>query len=327
MPAADRPFAIGIDIGGSKVAAGVVTSSGELVDRRTLPTPTDRADAVEGAIVRLVADLSADHPVTAVGIGAAGWVDETRRIVRFSPHLAWRNEPLADRLAARLELPVVIDNDANAAAWGEYRFGAGQGCDTFAMITLGTGIGGGLVIDGEVHRGRWGVAGEWGHLCMVPDGQICPCGNRGCWEQYCSGEALRREARALAGTGSPMAVPLLELVGNDPEAIRGHHVTTAALNGDPACLEILCGVGEWLGRGLAGLAAILDPARFVIGGGVSEAGEVLLAPARTAFARHLTGRGFRPLAEVVAARLGNDAGLVGAADLARRAAQEPSPRA
>lgn len=319
MPAPDRQLAIGIDIGGSKVAAAVVGPEGTLFDRRTLPTPSDRAAAVEDAIVRLVDELATVHEVAAVGIGAAGWVDETRRIVRFSPHLAWRNEPLADRLAGRLALPVVVDNDANAAAWGEYRFGAGQGCDSFAMITLGTGIGGGLVIDGEVHRGRWGVAGEWGHLCVVPDGQLCPCGNRGCWEQYCSGEALRREAGALAGTGSPMAVPLLERVGGDPAAIRGRHVTAAALAGDPACTEILTGVGEWLGRGLAGLAAILDPERFVIGGGVSEAGEMLLAPARAAFARHLTGRGFRPLADIVPARLGNDAGLVGAADLARRA--------
>ncbi len=311
-----RP-AIGIDIGGSKVAAGLVTPDGRLIARRTHPTPTDRAAAVEEGIVRLVHDLSADHEVAAVGIGAAGWVDETRRVVRYSPHLAWRNEPIADRLAARLEVPVVIDNDANAAAWGEYRFGAGQGCRTFAMVTLGTGIGGGLVIDGELYRGRWGVAGEWGHLCVVPQGQICPCGNRGCWEQYCSGEALRREARALAGTGSPMALPLLARVGNDPAAIRGHHVTAAALAGDPACHEILVGVADWLGRGLAGLAAVLDPERFLVGGGVSEAGEMLLEPARRAFARHLAGRGFRPLAEVVLAGLGNDAGLVGAADLAR----------
>lgn len=319
MPAAERALAIGIDIGGSKVAAGVVGPAGELVERRTLPTPTDRAEAVESAIVRLVQDLAGRHRVASVGIGAAGWVDETRRIVRFSPHLAWRNEPLADRLGARLALPVVLDNDANAAAWGEYRFGAGQGCGTFAMVTLGTGIGGGLVIDGEVYRGRWGVAGEWGHLCVVPDGQICPCGNRGCWEQYCSGEALRREARMLADTGSPLALALLERVGDDPTAIRGHHVTSAALAGDPACDEILHGVGVWLGRGLAGLAAILDPERFVVGGGVSEAGDLLLAPARAAFARHLTGRGFRPLAEIVPARLGNDAGLIGAADLSRRA--------
>ncbi|MEA5155197.1 ROK family glucokinase [Raineyella sp.] len=318
MPAVQQRPAIGIDIGGSKVAAAVVGPDGRLSGRRTIPTPTDRADAVEEAIVRLVDALASDHDACAVGIGAAGWVDETRRIVRFSPHLAWRNEPLVERLEARLDLPVVVDNDANAAAWGEYRFGAGQGSTTFAMITLGTGIGGGLVLDGEVHRGRWGVAGEWGHLCVVPDGQICPCGNRGCWEQYCSGEALRREAVALAGTGSPRALPLLERVGHDAGAIRGFHVTAAALAGDPACEEILTGVGEWLGRGLAGLAAVLDPERFVIGGGVSEAGEKLLGPARAAFARHLTGRGFRPMAEILPARLGNDAGLVGAADLARR---------
>ena len=319
MADTDRRPSIGIDIGGSHVAAGVITADGDVVDRLARPTPTDEAAAVEEAIVDLVRTLSARHEVCAVGIGAAGWVDEHQQVVRFSPHLAWRNEPLAARLDRRITLPVVVENDANAAAWGEYRYGAGRGTSTFVMITLGTGIGGGLILDGRPYRGRWGVAGEWGHLCVVPDGQICPCGNRGCWEQYCSGEALRREAQALAGTGSPYASALMARVGGHPERLTGRDVTECALGGDPAAVEIVTGVGEWLGRGIAGLAAILDPERFVVGGGVSEGGELLLGPARQAYARHLTGRGFRPPADIVSAERGNDAGLLGAADLARRA--------
>lgn len=318
MTGTDRRPSIGIDIGGSKVAAGLVGPDGELLARRTLPTPTSRARETEEAIVRLVRELSGRSPVRSVGVGAAGWIDETQRLVRFSPHLAWRNEPLADRLALRLAIPVVVDNDANAAAWAEHRFGAGVGQDPMVMVTLGTGIGGGLVIGGRLYRGRWGVAGEWGHLTVVPDGRACPCGNHGCWERYCSGEALRLEGRVLAISGEREAAALLAAVDGDPEAIRGHHVTAAARAGDEACAGILHGVGTWLGRGLAGLAAVLDPAAFVIGGGVSEAGEALLAPAREAYARHLTGRGFRPEAPILPARLGNDAGLVGAADLSRR---------
>ena len=315
---ADRGAAVGIDIGGSKVAAGLVSGDGELLVRRTLPTPTRRAPAVEDAIVRLVQELATHGPVCSVGVGAAGWIDETRRLVRFSPHLAWRNEPLADRLEARLAMPVVIDNDANAAAWAEHRFGAGQGHDPMVMVTLGTGIGGGLVIGGRLYRGRWGVAGEWGHQTVVPDGRACPCGNHGCWERYCSGEALRLGGQALAASGAPEAATLLAVVAGEPDAIRGHHVSATARAGDPACAGILHEVGTWLGRGLAGLAAVLDPEVFVIGGGVSEAGEALLAPARAAYARHRTGRGFRPEAPILPARLGNDAGLVGAADLSRR---------
>lgn len=311
----DRP-AIGIDVGGSKVAAGLVGPDGTIRERRTLATPTDSAREVEDTIVELVAGWAGADPL-AVGIGAAGWVDEHREVVRFSPHLAWRSEPLAHRLAERVRVPVLVDNDANAAAWAEYRFGAGAGASPMVMITLGTGIGGGLVIDGHLFRGRWGMAGEWGHVCVVPDGQMCPCGNRGCWEQYCSGQAMAREAQALVAAGSPVAVGLLEHVA-DPDQVVGRDVTAAALAGDLACIDIVTGVGEWLGRGIAGLAAVLDAERFVVGGGVSEAGELLMGPARAAFVRHLTGRGFRPEADLCLARLGNDAGMIGAAELARR---------
>jgi len=185
-------------------------------------------------------------------------------------------------------------------------------------VTLGTGIGGGLVVSGVLYRGAYGVGTEYGHMTVVPDGRRCACGNRGCWEMYASGTALARDARELADISPVAAHRLLELAGGDPDALTGLLVTQAAQEGDPAAVEIYTAMGQWLGRGLANLAAIIDPEVFVIGGGLSEAGNLLILPARETFQRSLTGRGFRPVAEVKPAQLGPDAGLVGAADLARR---------
>ncbi|WP_375431702.1 ROK family glucokinase [uncultured Friedmanniella sp.] len=316
-------LSIGIDIGGTKVAAGVVDEQGQILDRRQLPTPSRSPQAVEEAIVGLVGELSTRHRVESVGIGAAGWVDNEQAVVRFSPHLAWRSEPLKARLSERIALPLIVDNDANAAAWAEYRFGAGRGSSVMVCITLGTGIGGGLVINRQLFRGTYGMAGEWGHMITVPGGHWCECGNRGCWEQYASGNALVREARALARTHSPAAYRLLEIGGGDPDRITGPDVTAAAIAGEPNAIELLADVGSWLGRGIANLAAALDPEVVVIGGGVSAAGDLLLHPAQQAFSRTLTGRGFREEARLVLAHFRNDAGLIGAADLARHAMVEP----
>jgi glucokinase len=317
-PAGAAPLAIGVDIGGTKVAAGVVDQHGRVLLRARRQTPTRSPKAVEKAIVGLVEELQAGRQVQAVGIGAAGFVDAERARVLFAPHLAWRNEPLRDAVADALGLPVVVENDANAAAWAEWRFGAGRAEPRLVGVTLGTGIGGGIVTDGEVQRGRHGMAGGFGHMVVVPDGQRCECGNRGCLEQYASGNVLGREARELARAGSPMTVPLLERVGGDIDALVGPVVTEAARDGDPVAIELFEEVGRWLGIGLANLAAALDPGLFVIGGGVSDAGELLLRPAREAFRRTLAGRGFRPEPRIVRAALGPEAGLVGAADLARR---------
>ena len=237
--------------------------------------------------------------------------------VLFSPHLAWRNEPLRDNLQRLLRRPVLLTNDADAAGWAEWRFGAGQGQNRLVCITLGTGIGGAMVMDGRLERGRFGVAGEFGHQIIMPGGHRCECGNRGCWEQYASGNALGREARELAAANSPVAQELLKAVDGHVERITGVIVTELAKAGDPTSRELLEDVGEWLGLGLANLAAALDPGKFVIGGGLCDAGELLVGPARKAFARNLTGRGFRPAADIELAALGPNAGLIGAADLSR----------
>jgi glucokinase len=315
-----QALTIGIDIGGTKVAAGVVDPEGNVLDRLRRDTPTKDPRETEDAIAEVVDTLEAKHDVIAVGIGAAGFVDGTRSSVLFAPHLAWRHEPLRDAVERRLGLPVVVENDANAAAWSEWRFGAGQGESHLVCVTLGTGIGGAILNDGALQRGKFGIAGEFGHMQVVPGGHRCECGNRGCWEQYASGNALVREARELAASGSPVAHNLLRRVSGDPSAITGPLVTELAKDGDPVAVELLEDVGRWLGIGLANLAAALDPGTFVIGGGVCDAGELLLAPARESFHRTLTGRGFRPEARVVRAVLGPEAGMVGAADLAREEA-------
>ncbi|MGZ5398616.1 MAG: ROK family glucokinase, partial [Nocardioides sp.] len=250
--------------------------------------------------------------------GAAGYVDRDRARVLFAPNIAWRDVNLKAELEERVDVPVVVENDANAAAWGEFRFGAGSDVDDLMLVTVGTGVGGGLVLDGELYRGAFGVGAEIGHLRVVPDGIICGCGHHGCFEQYASGSALVREARQIAINGVPAADALLARAGGSVEAIDGPMISEAARDGDAFAIGRLAELGHWLGSGIASLVTVLDPAVVAIGGGVSEAGDLLLEPLRAAFERHLPGREYRPLAEIRRATLGNAAGMIGAADLARR---------
>ncbi len=318
-----RRLALGIDIGGTKVAGGVVDVDGAILlrARRDTPHRSMSPEVVEDSIVavldELVDGLGPEEDVVAVGIGAAGFVAADRATVVFAPHLSWRHEPLQAALQKRVEAPIFVDNDANAAAWAEWRFGAARGETHLMMITLGTGIGGGILTDGSVSRGRFGIAGEFGHMQVVPGGHRCECGNRGCWEQYASGNALVREARSLAYASSPLVSDLLERVEGNLSLLTGPLITEAAKDGDQTARELLGEIGHWLGVGIANLAAAFDPGTFVVGGGVSAAGDLLLGPARETFRRQLTGRGYRPEASIVTASLGNDAGLIGAADLAR----------
>jgi glucokinase len=224
-------------------------------------------------------------------------------------------------VAQRVRLPVVVDNDANTAALAETRFGAGRGHRFVLCITLGTGIGGALVMDQRVFRGANGMAGEFGHIQVVSGGHRCECGNRGCWEQYASGNALVRDARELIAAGSPVAHHHRSIVRGEPERLTGPQVTQAARDGDPLSVELLADMGRWLGVGLAGMTAAFDPGCIIVGGGVSAAGDLLLAPTRDAFRRALVGRGFRAEPTIVTASLGADAGFIGAADMARSAAR------
>jgi len=315
---ATKTLTVGVDIGGTKVAAGVVDENGNLLATTRRDTPSDDVTKVEDVIADAVRELRAAFEVQAVGLGAAGFVDSLRSTVLFAPNLAWRETPLRAAIEQRLGLPAVVENDANAAAWAEARFGAGRGEDHVVVLTVGTGIGGGIVLDGRLLRGRYGVAAEIGHLNIVPDGRRCGCGLQGCWEQYASGRALVQEAQATATASPAIAKRLLARAGGVAENITGPMVTEAGQEGDVAALGCFDELGKWLGRGMAQLAAILDPAVFVIGGGVSSAGDLLREPAMQAYRKHLTGRGHRPTADIRMAELGNEAGIVGAADLARQ---------
>ena len=315
-------LAIGIDVGGTKIAAGVVDEQGRVLARRRADTPGTDPAAVLDTIGHVVEELRREHDdgageIRAVGIGAAGFVDATGSTVLFAPHLAWRDEPLRDAVAERTGLPVVVENDANASGWAEWRFGAVQGEPHVVLVTLGTGIGGAIIIDGKPYRGRYGLAGEFGHMLVVPDGLPCACGNHGCWERYASGRVLTELGRVAADAGTELGRQLLDAAGGSVDDILGSHVTEAARGGDEEAIGLIADVGDWLGVGLANLAAALDPGVFVIGGGLSDADELLLRPARVSFSRTLTGRGHRPEARILAAGLGPEAGLIGAADLAR----------
>ncbi|MFF4648964.1 ROK family glucokinase [Streptomyces sp. NPDC001380] len=310
---------IGVDVGGTKIAAGVVDESGRILGRTRVPTPADPQWAVD-AIAQAVRELKEQHPeVSAVGVGAPGYINRERSTVIMAPNIAWENEPLKSRIEELTGLDTVVENDANCAAWAEFRFGAAAEHDDMLMITVGTGIGGGIVLEGRLHRGRFGVAGEIGHLNMVPDGLPCGCGGRGCWEQYASGRSLRRYGREKAAADPVAGKRMLDLNDGVAETIRGVHITQAAEEGDPLALEVYAEVADWLGRGMADLAALFDPAVFVLGGGVSDAGSLLLDPVSKAFEKYLTGGVHRPRAEVVLASMGSAAGIAGAGDLARTA--------
>ena len=310
-------LAIGVDLGGTKIAAGVVDEAGAIVAELRQPTPTDGSEAVIAAMADLVIQLCVDHAVDAVGVGAPGFVNASRDALLFTPNLPMADLPLAEQLSQLTGKRVIIENDANAAAWAEFRFGGGAGATDMVMLTVGTGLGGGIISGGQLVRGAYGVAAEVGHMEMVPEGLRCGCGLDGCWEQYTSGTALVRITRRLARKRRDEAGILLALGNGTPEGVKGKHITKAADLGDPIATAAFEEVGVMLGRGMAKLAALLDPSVFVIGGGVCEAGELLMAPARDAFALHLTARAHRPLASIELATMGNAAGIVGAADLAR----------
>ncbi len=312
--------AIGVDIGGTKIAAGVVDEEGTILAQTRRDTDPDDVASIDAAIADVYRELSASYEVKDVGLAAAGFVAADRSGVLFAPNIAWREYPLRDKVAALIGDPdvrIVVENDANAAGWAEFRFGVARDVDDMVTLTLGTGLGGAVVIGGRLVRGAWGVAAEIGHMRVVPGGHYCGCGHEGCWEQYVSGSALVRDAQAVAITQPDRAAGLLERAGGRADKITGPLVTRAAREGDELAVELLREVGRWVGEGAASVAALLDPQMFVIGGGVSAAGDLVLAPARNAFAEQLSARGHRPEASIVLADMGNDAGMVGAADLAR----------
>ncbi len=305
--------AIGIDAGGTKIAVFRVSGSGQVLAHEEVHTPADDAEETISAMVETARHLLTPE-VRAVGIGAAGMVEAATGVLRFAPNIAWRNVPLAERISRELDLPCQVDNDANVAAWGEFRFGAGRNHRHMLLVTVGTGIGGGIVSDGKLFRGAHGFAAEIGHIIVEPDGPECGCGNHGCWEQVAAGRAIGRLAREEVERDP--SSPFAELFGGDHGKADGEAVTAAAKGGDSVARGILRRVAVRLGEGIAGLVNILDPDIVVVGGGAIEAGELLLDPARERFAETVEAVGYRPDVPIVAAELGNRAGAIGAAKLA-----------
>lgn len=313
---------VGLDIGGTKILGALVEEDGTIRARGRRDTPAGNPSAIIAGAADLIQELAAQDPsVEAAGVACAGFLDRDRTTVVFAPNVAWRDEAVKAELERMTGKRVILENDANAATWGEFVHGSAGHVDDLMFLTIGTGVGGGVVIDGRLLRGAFGMGGELGHMRVVPDGHLCGCGIRGCLEQYASGSALVREARALVASGAPGATELKNRCDGDPDALTGQHVTEAAVDGDAAAIGLLAELGRWIGEGAGSLAAILDPEVILIGGGVSQAGALLLDPAKEAFAAHITGKSFRPRAELKIADLRDDAGVVGAAALARGAAQ------
>ena len=293
--------ALGLDIGGTKIAGARVTPGGEVVAHVSRPTTPDNPEGILDALDEIFQELGGRDVLPTVGVAVAAFLDRDRETVFFSPNISWQNFPLKAAVETRLGVPVVLENDANAAGWGEFRFGAGRGVQSMIMLTIGTGVGGALVDDGRLLVGGFGMAAELGHIIIEPGGRLCGCGNFGCLEQYASGTALMRDARERLGDESLTQSALTDLLaGRNPHA-----------------LEALDGVARALGRGIASLVAVTDPELIVIGGGVASAGDLLLAPLRESFLDTYGAGAKRPVATLAVATMGNTAGVVGAADLAR----------
>lgn len=302
--------ALGVDVGGTKLLAVRMDDDGQVTTEATQDSPRDAPSLIEA--VRETVDRLCGGSVRSIGVGVPGLVDASGT-VQFAPNLqGLSGHPLKCELQAAFPGTIIwVGNDATAACWGERMRGAATGSDEVVMVTLGTGIGGGIVSGGLLLEGAHRYAGEFGHMVVDPHGPLCPCGKKGCWERFASGSGLGVLAReaALAGTASR----LVELAGGDPEDVRGEHVTRAAAEGDFSAQEIMDRFAWWVALGLSNLANALDPELIVIGGGLITAGEVLMNPTRRAFQKLVEAPEARGDLRIVAAALGASAGAIGAA--------------
>jgi glucokinase len=309
---------VGIDIGGTKIAGALVDDAGNVLEELRVPSPiADPNDMVE-AIASVINQLTSGQKVIGVGVAAAGFLSTDREIMFHSPNIAaWRNEPLKSRIQDKTSFPVLLENDANAAGWAEFRFGAGRHVQSMIMLTIGTGVGGAVISEGRLLKGGFGIGGELGHVVAIPGGRDCGCGLKGCIETYASGTALLQAARNLAESSDPKGQRLREL-SSDGSRLTGEQVYQAIMEDDIGALELISELGDHLGITIGStFVPVLDPELVVVGGGVSAVGERLLDPIRAGYSRSLPAKGYRPELEIVKAQYLNQAGLIGAADLAR----------
>lgn len=301
----------GVDLGGTKVSVAAIDARGRV--KKKVVIPTNPSDGTASVIVGLEKLLAEDCVVEAIGVGIAAFVGLDGKAA-VSPNLSFKEPDVGKAVEERFGIPVAVDNDANLAALAEARFGSGVGSDPMLMLTLGTGVGGGVVIEGELYRGARGFAAEFGHMVIERGGPECACGREGCLEALTSGSAIARMGKE-AMKADPDGL-IARLSNADPAKVSGELVADAAASGDKGAREVIHGAGTWLGEGLAVLVNAFDPSVIVIGGGVvsdDEISELLLQPAR---ARMKEGLASSNAPEVLRARLGNDAGMIGAAALA-----------
>lgn len=315
---------MGVDIGGTKILGAIVDRDGKVLDEHRIPSEPEWPE-MRAAILDVVAELRRRDPgVSALGVGAAGMVD-LEGTIHYAPNVpGFRLLPVQQELGARTGLPTVVDNDANTAAYAEQRLGAARGMTDAMVITLGTGVGGGVIVGGQVLRGAHGFAAEIGHFQVDPHGPLCACGEAGHWEAMASGNALGRMAREAAAQGGAPSV--LALAGGEVDAIRGLHVSQAGVAGEPDALAIIDRYSFNVAIGLVGLANIFDPGVIAIAGGLVNDGDLYLVPVRRHFGGHIEGSRFRTTPEIVPAELGERAGVIGAAVLALDTAREHPDR-
>jgi glucokinase len=318
---AEKRWIVGVDLGGTNIVAGLVPiQGGEVLGLRSLPTESGRGakfvvDRIIHMVEEAIAEVAEAHDTTrgavaGVGIGSPGPLDRKTGTVINTPNLGWRNFPLRDLIANQVKLPCTLDNDANCATYGEWWLGAGRNVDTLVGLTLGTGIGGGIVLNGEIFHGCSDVAGEIGHMTIEANGRKCKCGNYGCLEQYASGPAIA--LRAMEGLEAGVESMLTEMVEGDLDRITAATVYEATVQGDAYATEVMKDTAKFLGAGVANVINILNPEMVVIAGGVTHAGDHLFEPLRAEVRR----RAFRSAQErcrIVSAELPGTAGVVGAA--------------
>jgi glucokinase len=304
--------AVGVDVGGTKIAAGVVSPEGKLLNEVKYPTANVR-ELLLSTVAEAIAEVKEGYEVGGVCLAVPGFIlARENKVLRAANLEAIEGIPLEEELGGRTSLPVTVENDANAAAWGEFRFGAGKDVDDLVFITLGTGVGGGVISHGVLLRGARGTGGELGHITVHPAGPRCGCGNHGCLEALASGTAIGRRAQEVADEQPDSTLGRFAM----ERTPRGEDVLYLARKGDEAALEVLREAGTWLGIGLATFVNIFDPEVIAIGGGVSGAGDLVLDPAR----REMRVRSHSPsrdLVEIRMATLGAESGMLGAAALAR----------
>ncbi|EPD69834.1 ROK family protein [Corynebacterium pyruviciproducens] len=320
MRSKKTPLTLGFDIGGTNLRGAVVDANGNILDSAQIPTPSSE-DHMERGIVHVANKLRRSWDVKACGLAIAGFIDPDLETVSYGPHVPWRNAPVRARLEEQLHMPVRIEHDANSAAWGEYRFGAAMQSRVWVLFAIGTGIGATLMVDGEIYRGAFGVAPEFGHLVVVPGGRPCSCGKSGCLERYCSGTALEDTAREVIGCAQFEDSELARTYYDEPEKLTGRVIMAAAKRGDPAAVAVVNNFAMWLGHGLSIVSDVLDPELIVIAGGVADEAALYLDKAQDAYASSIVGAGYRKVARLKTAELGSSAGMIGVSDLARSVVQ------